>query len=820
MNRLYSNALKMCLLGLFLANFDCYSQSGTIRGTIKDVTGGLLPAASVLVEGSTTGTTSNIEGNFQLTLKPGEYQLTCSMIGYTTATQPVTVKEGETTTLDFQLAESESVLQQVEIIGRKEQSYKNTSSFVGSKTELNSKDLPQSVSFVTKELISDLGLMRVGEVVKNMSGVNQFTFYDDITIRGFRINGQSNTQLINGLRTSTGFWKQPLANYLERVEVLKGPSSALFGNASPGGVLNRVTKKPLDYNRKSLDFSFGSFNTFRALADFTGPMNTEKTLLYRLNIGYEDANSFRELQFDKNLVIAPSVSFLPSDKTRLNFDIIYNLSNSRLDRGQAVYNNNDLYSTPTSRALSSANDYLNETTYNVSASLNHYFTDRVSVTLAYMKTGYTEDLFEHRSANGYGVDGDSIVIVDKVAMQVFQRKRKRYIDNLSAFLNFNATTGSLEHKLLVGYDYAQDQAPPGGSQLQASGYRNAANTGSRATYDPDFQANYLLDKGNPVPNVPHFNLADPLGSQMLKDASKYFYVQRPFDPTFAVLHGIYVQDNIKLGKFQALIGLRYETYIDKENYLKPTEKRVKQDAFLPRVGLVYALLPQINLYGTYVEGYNPQLASSISNPNAGGPFDPLMSNMIEAGAKSEWFNKQLAVTVGVYQIEQKNTLYDANDPTNDELMRQVGKERSQGIELDVVGYILPNWSVLTTFAYNKAVITESLVTTEIDRQKPNAPKYTGSIWTRYNFSRGSLEGLGFGLGSNVVTKRNLSLTDKQTIPSYMLVDAALYYTVNRVRVQFNLNNIFDETHWVGGYDYVRLFPGKPRNFLVTLGYTF
>lgn len=805
---------------LFFTGISAYAQSGKIKGTVKDAQGQALPGATILVEDNRTGTSSDASGNFEITIKPGQYRLAISMVGFETIYSDVAVTENEVTVVDIPLTESKNILQQVEIIGRKEQSYKNTSSFVGSKTELNSKDLPQSVSFITKELISDQGQMRVGEVVKNMSGVNQFTFYDDITIRGFRINGQSNTQLLNGLRTSSGFWKQPLANYLERVEVLKGPSSALFGNASPGGVLNRVTKKPLDYNRKSLDFSFGSFNTFRALADFTGPMNTERTLLYRLNIGYEDANSFRELQFDKNLVIAPSVSFLPTDKTRLNFDIIYNQSNSRLDRGQAV-NTNDLYSTPTSRALSSANDFLNENTYNISASLNHQFTEKLSVTLAYLKTGYNEDLLEHRSANGYAVRGDSSIIEDKVAMQVFQRKRRRYIDNLSMFFNYAATTGALEHRLLAGYDYSQDQVPAGGSQLTASGYRNAANNGFIATYDPKKKANYLLDKeGNPVPNAAHFNLADPIGSQLLKDISKYFFAPRSFDPTFYELHGIYAQDLIKLGKFQALLGFRYEKYIDKENYLKATEKKVRQEAFLPRVGLVYELLPQINLYGTYVEGYNPQTASSISNPNAGGPFDPLMSNMFEAGAKSEWFNKQLAVTVGVYRIEQKNTLYNASDANNPDLLRQIGKELSKGIEFDAVGHITPHWSILATYSHNIAHITESPAEAEIGRQKPNAPKNTASIWTRYSISHGAFEGLGFGVGSNYVDERILSLNANQTVPGYILVDAGLYYTVNKVRLQLNMNNIFDKTYWVGGYDYVRLFPGKPRNFLVTIGYTF
>ncbi|MBT1709853.1 TonB-dependent siderophore receptor [Fulvivirgaceae bacterium PWU5] len=804
MHHLSTNLFRIILFVLLLGATTAFAQSGKVAGTIKNAAGESLPGASVMAEGTTGGTVSDADGHYELSLAPGQYRLSTSMVGYTPQVKNVTVTDGSSQTFDFELAENDNVLQQVEIIGRKEQSYKNSQTFIGSKTELAAKDLPQSAAFVTKELIADQGLMRVGETVKNMSGVSQFTTYDDITIRGYRINGQSNTQLLNGMRTSSGFWKQPLANYLERVEVLKGPSSALFGNATPGGVVNRVTKKPLDYQRNSLDFSFGSFNTFRALGDFTGPVNDGGKLLYRINLGYEDANSFRDLQFDKNIVIAPSLSFLASEKTRLNLDIIYNQSDSRLDRGQATMQN-DLYSTPTSLALSSANDFLKENTYNISVSLNHQFTERLSFNVAYLKTGYNEDLLEHRSANAYARDEQGQAMTDHIAMQVFQRKRRRYSDNLSAFLNYTAHTGAIEHKILLGHDYAQDELPPGASQITAGGYLNRV----------DAEGNAIL-----VPNVPHFDLQNPLASQGLKDMTKYTYVTAAQAPTFYNLHGTYAQDLIKYGKFQALLGVRYERYIDKVGYRTSDEKNVRQNAFLPRVGLVYALLPQINLYGTYVEGYNPQTASSISNPNAGGPFDPLTSKMYEVGAKSEWFEKQLSMTVAVYQIEQQGTLLNANDPGNPELLRQIGEDRSRGIELDILGHILPHWSILTTYSYNDASITESFNEAEVGRQMPNAPHHQGSFWTRYSIPRGDFTGLGFGIGTNYVGRRVLSINAQQSIPDYVLVDAALYYTVNKVKIQCNFNNIFDKTYWVGGYDYIRLFPGKPHNFLVTLGYTF
>ncbi|MCI9846630.1 TonB-dependent receptor [Flavobacterium pectinovorum] len=814
--------MKFTYLIVLLAFFNIgQAQNANITGKIISENNEAVSYASISIKNLKKNTVSDDNGNFEITnLVPGSYTVSFSAMGFSDFEKTIELHENENAEVSIILQKNINTLQAVEITGRKEKSYKNTKSFIGAKTEIALKDLPQAVSYATKELIADQGAIRVGEVVKNFSGVSQFTFYDDISIRGFRINGGSNTQLLNGMRTSTGFWKQPLANYLERVEVLKGPSSALFGNASPGGVLNRVTKKPLDQTANSVSFSTGSFNTLRALADFTGPLTEDKSLLYRLNLGYENANSFRDLQFDKNIVLAPSLSFLPNDKTSVNFDLIYTSSKSILDRGQSTYENN-LYSTKISNSLNSTNDYLNEETYIVTTSLNHQFTDRLSFSASYIRTGYSEDLLEHRGANKYASAGDGTTISTAIEMQVFQRKRKRYIDNLSAFLKYHAKTGIFDHNLIAGYDYAQENVPPGGSQLQASGYRNAANTGFIATYNPNNKSAYLLDsKGNPVPNVAHFDLTNPSGSQQLKDMSKYFYTARPFDPTYYSLYGVYFQDHIKFGAFQALIGVRYDEYTEKENYKKNTEKKVKQHSFLPRFGLTYTLNPNINLYGTYVKGYNPQTASSLSNPNAGGPFDPLESNMVEFGGKSSWFREKLFVTVALFKIQQKNTLYPANDTTNPDLMRAIGEEESKGIEIDVNGSITRNWSISAAYSYNEAYITESPVTTEVGRQKPNTPLQQGNIWTRYNFTDGAFKDFGIAMGSNFVTTRNLSQTITQTIPGYTLFNAALYYSINKFKIQLNANNITNKTYWVGGYDYIRLFPGAPSNWLLTLGYSF
>jgi iron complex outermembrane receptor protein len=256
---------------------------------------------------------------------------------------------------------------------------------------------------------------------------------------------------------------------------------------------------------------------------------------------------------------------------------------------------------PTSKSLNQINDYLNEDNYMLTTSLNHKFTDRLQFNLAYVRTGYEEDLLEHRSANTYAKDSAGAVIPTLVEMQVFNRKRKRFVDNASAFFTYDFSLGKTEHKFLAGFDYSQERQPFGGSQLQARGYRNNTNTGA-SNYNPAQPTKFMYETVNgvkrPVPNVPHFDLtaASPYA---LQDMSKYFYTRVDFDPTFNSLNGFYIQDQIKLGRVQALIGLRYENFFDKVAYLKPTETKTKQDAFIPRLGLVFEVNKNINAYATY-----------------------------------------------------------------------------------------------------------------------------------------------------------------------------------------------------------------------------
>lgn len=824
--------MRLLFLLFFTLTFSIsFAQTGVIKGQIKSGSGAPVELINLILKGTGKGAVTSETGEFEFTgLASGSYHLIGTGIGFKQINRHISIAENEILTIDLTAIEDARELQTVEITGRRETTYKNDLSFIGSKTATPIKEVPQSISYITKEVMRDQGVFLMGDAVKNMSGVNQFTFYDDLTIRGFRMNGGSTTQLFNGLRTYSGFWKQPPVNYLERVEVIKGAASALYGNTSPGGTINRVTKKPLTTPQKSLTFTTGSFNTLRTMADFTGPMNESKTLLYRMNVGYVNTQGFRNLQFDKNIIVAPSVSFLPTSKTRINFDLVYNKSMGRLDRGQSVVGN-DLHSSSIKTSLSAINDYMNDETYLITTSLNHQFTKNTSFNFAYLRTGYSEKLLEHRSSNVNAVDSAGKAVANLVGRNVNIRETKSFMDNVSLFVNHNFNTGRAEHKFVAGYDFIQSYTPKGSGQQTANGYLLKA--GGVAAYNAKTPEKYVfynyvengVTRSIPKPNISHYDLT--LQNNQMEDPSKYIYnvtTGSVTPPVFYMLQGLYLQEQVKIDRLQVLFGLRYDSYVDKKGYTTNNETNITQHALLPRIGAVYTLNKNINIYGTYTKGYNPQDAAVQSNPLSGGPFDPIRSSLIEGGLKSDWFDGRLTANLSVYNITQTNTLYSANAPENLDLMQQIGEEKAKGIEFDVTGNILPNWNLIVAYSYNDAKITDagSKATDQVlvNVQKPNAPKNQGSVWTKYTFVNQSLKGLGIGLGGNFVTERNMSLSTTQTLPGYVVLNGAIYYKIDKFQFQVNLNNLAGKTYWVGGYDYLRLFPGAPRNFMSTISYTF
>ncbi|WP_315060130.1 TonB-dependent receptor [Capnocytophaga leadbetteri] len=823
--------------------FCCFSlttvfaqQTTEVRGRVTDENKQPLIGVDVVLEGTSIGVSTNDKGFYELRNVPvGKQTIVFSYLGFQTLkirTDVAPNPSGTHTHLDVQLSEELTALQEVEVIGRKESSYKNTNSFIGTKTASALKEVPQSVGYVTKELILDQGATTVNEVVKNISGVNQNSSYNDFSIRGFRATGNRNSgNLLNGMRAQTSLWKQSSLANIERVEVIKGPASALFGNAAPGGVINRVTKKPLFENKNSITVGVGSWNTLKTYGDFTGPLNPKKTLLYRLNLGYEKTDSFRDLQGSESIIAAPSFSYIPNEKTHINVDFVYQNFNGKIDRGQSVPADGNVYSTPISRSLSAANDFLKENTLNTTIALTHKFSDHISLNAIYLNSSYSEDMLEHTQANlyykqiGNGANAFRYADPNKVMMTANQRKRYFANNSFNTYFNFNFNTGILKHKLLVGYDYFISEQKAGSSSISAQGYLSKDKTKVVNTYTTT--ANVLAGSvQTPTTNVPVFDLYDPIAGNAYKDISKYIWKQNTLNPYEEYSHGVYVQEQIDISIVKLLIGLRQEWFTEILN--KETTKEISRQtsAFIPRVGLVVEASENINLYSTWVKGFQPQGANIQSDPDRyGGPFDYMKSELYEVGLKTEWFNKRLSATLAIFKITQENSLEQSPKAGKADWRVPVDEE-SNGFELDVAGQILPNFSVVANYAYTDARIVklkEEGAIKDLNVQRPSTPRHAANLWTKYIFENGSLKGLGAGIGVSYASERLGQVGRRATAasyPDYTLLNAVLYYKVKDVQLQLNVNNVLNRTYWISGYDNLRNFPGAPRNINASVTYRF
>ena len=807
-----------------------------VRGRVTDTQGNPLLGVSVILEGTTKGASTNEKGLYEIHRVPvGEQTFVFSSMGYQTVKQVFEVTpnpSGTHTHLNVSLQEEAQQLQEVEIIGRRESSYKNTSSFSGTKTATAIRDIPQTINYVTKEVILDQGASTVNDVVKNVSGVSQYTTYNDFSIRGFRTTGNRNSgNLLNGMRAQTSLWSASSLANIERVEVIKGPAAALFGNAAPGGIINRVTKKPLLQRLHTVSVNTGSWGTLKTYGDFTGPLNESKSLLYRLNLGYETTDGYRDLQGRNTLTIAPSFSFIPNEKTRFNVDITYYHLDGKVDRGQTIFGDADLYSVPITRSLSATNDFLRETQMNISLGLTHKITDNLSFNSTYLNSSYSEDLREHNQANSYYMQqqgkantGDPT----KILMQALLRQRTFRNNSFNNYFNYNFTTGLVKHTLLVGYDYFQVELLPGASQLTAGGYllKNGKTT---TTFNPARLNTYVVDaNNNPVTNVAVFDLNKPTTGNVMKETGKYIFTSGNTKPTLQTSHGVYLQEQLEVSIVKLLLGLRKEFFMDYINYKENNEEKIEQQALIPRVGLVITANDNINFYSTWMKGFEPQTAAIQSDPDRyGGPFDPVYSELYEMGVKTDWFNNRLSATASVFKIIQQNFLYDAFPAVigKPDLKMQIGEEESNGFEFDLAGEITPNWSILANYAYIDARITKTAQNNEkdFDMQRPSTPRHSGNIWTKYIITEGPLKHLGFGAGYNFVTERYGQVgrrTNTTVYPGYGLVNAVLYYKINQIQLQLNFNNVLNQTHWVGGYDKLRSFPGAPRNINASVTYKF
>ncbi len=827
------NLFKLLPILLFLLfSYVTFAQV-QVTGTIVDTQNIPIVGASISLKNkaNTFGKLTDNSGQFEINAPSGIYTIEVRYLGF----QPYksVVETGNGSTYDIrtvQLEEGAEQLQTVEIVGRPRTDYNSDYSFSSTKIAIKNKELPQAVSTITKELINDRQAFQIADAIKTASSVTHTGFYNHFNIRG--IIQAEDGQLINGFRTRQYYFLQPITSHIERAEVIKGPSSVTFSSVDPGGSVNLVTKKPLKEKRNEVSATVGSFGTLRATADFTGPLNDSGTLLYRFNTAIQEARSFRDLVENNQFLIAPSITFLPNNTTALNVEMIYSNGVGNLDRGQplfgAINGQFDLNSTDITTNVAAANDFYASKEFMVISNFSKQITDDIGFNASYMKQTWKEDLAEHRVAGSAAVDIDGNAIPTLAELRYTERQQFWITDNYTAYINFDLENDTFTNKLLVGYDGSRWERTVGGASNGARRYRRL--NGTATSFDPaeadQFETIEIDGITAPRPNVTHFDLANP--NNTARETSGYITSEFAIPANLTTSNGIYIQNQFKIGKFSALLNLRYDWYEDIFDYKSNNEQSFKNEAFIPRIGLTYEATKAISVYASYVEGFQPQSNTVTLSPAtedffwAGSPasFDPLESNNIEFGSKGEFLGGKLTVNAAVYQITQKNLLQQ--DPNDETVLTERGEQRSRGFEWDLTGYVLPNLQLSASYAFIDAEIIEDDDPTLIGERIGGAPEHSANFWGRYDFMQGSLKNVGVGLGMIYRGDRLSWYGDRIVLPSYTVFDAAVYYrpTGMDMQIALKLNNLFDETYWNGALNATRVFPGAPRNVLLTTTYKF
>ncbi|MBP5974026.1 TonB-dependent siderophore receptor [Brasilonema sp. CT11] len=655
------------------------------------------------------------------------------------------------------------------VVTGQQDGYNSSDASTATKTDTPLRDIPQSIQVIPATVIQDQGANRLNEIVRNVSGVatsnNSGNQTEGYTIRGFDANVYKNGFSDGGY---AGFSFRDSAN-IERVEVLKGPASVLFGRLEPSGIINLVTKKPLAEPYYNLSFTAGSYSFYRPTLDFSGPVTADGKLGYRLNIAYENSGSFRDFVDQERFFIAPVLAWKIGDKTNLTFEGEYLHSEIPYDRGLASIGNR-IPDVPISRYLSDPRNLSVKDQTRTYLTLNHDFNQNLSLRTAFRATTFasTNNPF---ALQGFRASEDGTLNLLSVSQSLFDQTY--YLQNdLTAKFN----TGSIKHTVLFGVEFGWES-------------RRQKN---------DSRPNQSINIFNPVYEFSYG--ASRRSVDRAEDINSF---------------GIYLQDQIDVfDNLKLLIGGRFDTYhSENENFLNSTTTKTDSDAFSPRVGIVYQPTKEISLFANYSRSFVP-VSGSDKNDNA---FVPERATGYEVGIKGDFLNNRLSSTLALYTVTKTNVVTaDPSDPANFEI--QTGEQRARGIEFDIAGEILPGWKVIGSYAYTDAEITKDN-SYPVGNALGTTPQHSGSLWTTYTFQTGSLQGFGFGGGIFAASKTYGDLDNSYSLPGFIRTDAALFYKKDRLRASVNFKNLFS-TRYFESASFGSAYPAAPFTVQGTISWEF
>ncbi|MDZ5603810.1 TonB-dependent siderophore receptor [Pseudomonas sp. RP23018S] len=658
------------------------------------------------------------------------------------------------------------------------QGYKATRSASATRTDTALHETPQSVSVVPRDVIEDTSSTRLQDALDYAGGVGRANNFGGqglttVTVRGFT----TGEYYRNGFPINRGYPNAPDANTVERLEVIRGPASALYGRGDPGGTFNIVSKQPQAESKVTLGSQIDDHGLYRGTLDATGALNQDGSLTYRLNLLGEGGDSFRDDVETERYDVAPVISWQVNDSTKIVFEGDFMRNNHPLDRGLTRYS-----------------------TQSGSASRDTYIWETGSDNLLHNDNDMAQLRFEHQlnddwtlgggmqwldgSLKGNAVEANGAPVDGRTLQRNFNYRKLEWTDrDYQLNLTGHFDTGRFSHTLLTGIEYE------------------------------DYDYNSIIQRSSAAPGTYPIDIYNPVLGQPRPPLTRTTTWDKENLQTWA----FFIQDQVALTeRLKALAGVRFERFEhDYDDHISNTRDFDNaENGVTPRLGLIYDLTDTVAVYANTARSFKPNTGAA----REGGGFDPEKGKSYELGVKWEALDRQLSVDAAIYHIDKENVL--TRDPVDPNYSIAAGEVRSRGFDLNVAGNITPEWRMIGGYAYVDAEVTK-------DNRLPsgtrlaNIPRNSFSLLNTYEFQDGFAKGLGLGVGLKYVDDRNgQTEAVTYTMDRYSVVDLLSYYKVNEhVRLNLDLKNAFNKGYDEGAFN-TYAYPGAPRTVQAGVAYTF
>jgi iron complex outermembrane recepter protein len=732
-------------------HFDGNQPSVRLTGTVTDSTGAAMLGATVTLRCGAFRRDSHTasDGTYALSAPAGSYILEVQAPGFEAALETIDLAPNgpQKRDLTLKVGRIESIVTVTAPGG-----YVATSSTSATKTDAPLIEIPQTVSVVTLDEMKSRDVQTINEAVQFTGGVAVNTYgeetrYDWLYIRGFN-------QSAYGLFRDNSRWQggnlsgQIDPYMLQEVDVIKGPSSVLFGQNTPGGLVNLVTKRPPAATSNEVLASFGSYDRKQVQADLGGPLDRDGRWRYRLVGLYRDSNTQVNYVPDDRKLVAPAITWTPSSSTTLTILGDYQRDNtgwSQFLPSQGVLTPNPNGPIPTDFFAGEPNyDFYKRTQWSIGTLFEHRFNDTWTVRNTFRRSKIES---EGQTVFGGGLQDD---------LRSLNRFGFNYPFDLGLYttdtnVSARATTGKVEHSFLFGVDYSH--------------------------------SNTKVQNGFAV--VAPIDVYAPVYGAEVPPLFTYLNTEQP-----AWLLGVYVQDHAKVANrlVVTLSGRNDWTNLKTVDQLSGTTTEQSPGKFSGRAGLTYLFDAGIAPYFSYSTSFLPTAGVNTS----GQAFEPTTSKQYEGGLKLQPKHSDSFITASYFNIAQQNVqVPDPNNPVN---TLQTGEIRSRGLELEGVGSVAQGLSFHASYTYLDQEVTKTTDPTTLGKKPPLVPKDLFSVSANYTLTRSALSGLGLSFGVRYVGESAGDATNTITVPSYTLMDASLSYLFKNLELRVTANNLADKTY--------------------------